>query len=85
MLDCEAADADIGIVPAQALELVKAAGAVPDGNALLARFGFKAGSHALYRIITYDDIYVQLEEVLHVVAVDEVDIPAQVPVPIHWL
>jgi len=30
----------------------------------------------LYCIIAYDDIYIQLEEVLHIVAVDEVDIPA---------
>lgn len=76
VLDCEATDADIGIVPAQAFEFVKAAGAVSDWNALLARLSFKAGSHALYDVIAYDDIYVQLEEVLHIVAVDEVDIPA---------
>ena len=49
---------------------------MPDWNALLACLGFKAHSHAFYGIIAYDDIYVQLEEVLHIVAVDEVDIPA---------
>ena len=85
VLDCEAADADIGIIPTQALELVQTTGAVPDRNTLLFCLCFKAHSHAFYSVITYDGIHIQLEEMLHVVAVDKVDVPTQVAIPIYWL
>ena len=85
MLDCEAADADIGIIPAQALKLVQTTGAVPDRNALLSRLCFKTRSHAFYSVIAYDGIHIQLEEILHVVAVDKVDVPTQIAIPIYWL
>ena len=67
------------------LELVQTTGAVPDRNALLSCLCFKARSHAFYSVITYDGIHIQLEEMLHVVAVDKVDVPTQVSIPIYWL
>ena len=76
MLDCEAADADVGILPAQPLELVQAPGPVPDGDAPLPCLSFQLGPHAPYSVIADDCIHIQLKEVLDAVLVDESNVPA---------
>lgn len=85
MLDCETADADVGIFPAQPLELVQAPGSVPNRNALLPRSASSRALLKLYSVIADDGIHIQLEEVLDAVPVDKLICLLGYPVSIYRL